>query len=120
MLDVVTELVGGRWCIPYQRSGHFSALNQKMHGVVCRRRYGLRGWVLLFILESNLGGVGPEGVFRWEEEGGGVRRTGVARNILRGARNILLFHTKGVWSMEPVSDFCLCKEQLKDIIFFWT
>ena len=31
------------------------------------------GVVLLFILGSNLGGVGPKGVFGGEEEGGGVR-----------------------------------------------
>ena len=37
------------------------------------------GWVLLFILGSSLGGVGPDR----EEEGGGVRsRSGAARTIL--------------------------------------
>jgi len=35
-----------------------------------RGRYGLGGWVLLFILGSNLGGVGPERGLR----GGGRRR----------------------------------------------
>jgi hypothetical protein len=39
--------------------------------------------VLLFILGSNLGGVGPVGVFGGEEEGGGVRSgPGAARTIL--------------------------------------
>ena len=33
MSDEVTEIVVGSWCIPYQRSGHFAALNQKMHSV---------------------------------------------------------------------------------------
>ena len=75
-----------------------------MHGVVCRRRYGLRGWVLLFILGSNLGGVGPEGVFRWEEEGGGVRRTGVARTSFEGLGTSYFFIPKvyGVWSQSPI------------------
>ena len=41
---------------------------------VCRGRYGLGGAVLLFILGSNLGGVGRERVLGGEEEGGGVRR----------------------------------------------
>ena len=40
---------------------------------VCRGRYGLGGAVLLFILGSNLGGVGRERVLGGEEEGGGVR-----------------------------------------------
>ena len=57
---------------------------------VCRGRYGLGGAVLLFILGSNLGGVGRERVLGGEEEGGGVRsRPGVARTIL-------LFHTISV------------------------
>ena len=43
-------------------------------GFVCRGRYGLGGAVLLFILGSNLGGVGRERVLGGEEEGGGVRR----------------------------------------------
>jgi hypothetical protein len=39
--------------------------------------------VLFFILGSNLGGVGPVGVFGEEEEGGGVRSgPGAARTIL--------------------------------------
>jgi len=53
--------------------------------LVCRGRYGLGGLVLLFILGSILGGVGPVGVFGGEarEEGGGVRSgTGAARTIL--------------------------------------
>jgi hypothetical protein len=37
--------------------------------LVCRGRYGFLGGVLLFILGSNLGGVGPVGVFEGEEEG---------------------------------------------------
>ena len=41
------------------------------------------GLVLLFILGSNFGGVGPERGLRGEEEGGGVRSgPGVARTIL--------------------------------------
>ena len=49
---------------------------------VCRGRYGLGGAVLLFILGSNLGGVGRERVLGGEEEGGGVRsRPGVARTF---------------------------------------
>ena len=44
------------------------------------------GGVLLFILGSNWGGVGPVGVFEGEEEGGGVRSGPGA------ARTILLFH----------------------------
>ena len=57
---------------------------------VCRGRYGLGGAVLLFILGSNLGGVGRERVLGGEEEGGGVRsRPGAARTIL-------LFHTISV------------------------
>ena len=48
------------------------------------------GAALLFILGSNLGGVGRERVLGGEEEGGGVRsRPGVARTIL-------LFHTISV------------------------
>ena len=54
--------------------------------VVCRGRYGLGGGVLLFILGSKLGGVGPERGLRGEEEGGGVRSGPGA------ARTILLFH----------------------------
>ena len=42
--------------------------------LICRGRYGLGGAVLLFILGSNLGGVGRERVLGGEEEGGGVRR----------------------------------------------
>ena len=42
--------------------------------------------VLLFILGSTLGGVGPVGGLRGEEEGGGVR-SGPGE-----ARTILLFH----------------------------
>jgi hypothetical protein len=57
-----------------------------MSVLFCRGRYGLGGVVLLFILGSNLGGVGPVGVFGGEEEGGGVRRGAGA------ARTILLFH----------------------------
>jgi hypothetical protein len=34
MLEEVTALVGGRWCIPYLKSEHFFALNQQM------RRFG--------------------------------------------------------------------------------
>ena len=49
----------------------------------CRGRYGFGGVVLLLILGSNLGGVGPLGVFGGEEEGGGVRSgPGAARTIL--------------------------------------
>ena len=44
------------------------------------------GLVLLFILGSNLGGVGPERGLRGEEERGGVRSGPGA------ARTILLFH----------------------------
>ena len=40
-------------------------------GFVCRGRYGLGGAVLLFILGSNLGGVGRERVLGGEEEEGG-------------------------------------------------
>ena len=53
--------------------------------LVCRGRYCLGGVfqkVLLFILESNLGGGGPVRGLR-EEEGGGVRSgPGAARTIL--------------------------------------
>jgi hypothetical protein len=48
-------------------------------------RFG--GGVLLFILGSSLGGVGPVRGLRGEEEGGGVRSGPGA------ARTILLFHT---------------------------
>jgi len=57
--------------------------------LVCRGRYCLGGVfqkVLLFILESNLGGGGPVRGLR-EEEGGGVRSGPGA------ARTILLFYT---------------------------
>ena len=47
-------------------------------------RFG--GGVLLFILGSSLGGVGPVRVFGGEEEGGGVRSGPGA------ARTILIFH----------------------------
>jgi hypothetical protein len=33
MLDELTTLVEERWCTPYRRSGHFSALNPKMQSV---------------------------------------------------------------------------------------
>jgi hypothetical protein len=39
----------------------------------CRGRYCFGGGVLLFILGSSLGGVGPVRGLRGEEEGGGVR-----------------------------------------------
>ena len=54
--------------------------------LVCRGRNGLGGVVLLFILGSNLGGVGPVRDLRGGEEGGGVRIGPGA------ARTILLFH----------------------------
>ena len=75
--------------------------------VYSARRYGVRlvvyvqfssvgvgtvwgGAALLFILGSNLGGVGPGRGLRGEEEGGGMRsRPGAARTIL-------LFHTISV------------------------
>jgi hypothetical protein len=74
--------------------------------------------VLLFILRSNLGGVGPVGVFGGEEEGGGVRSGPGA------ARTMLLFHTLSVkpskqplmvrtllkaWSQAPI--FCSWKNK---------
>jgi hypothetical protein len=54
--------------------------------LVCRGRYSLGRVVLLFILGSNLGRVGPVGLFGGDEEGGGVR-SGSGE-----ARTILLFH----------------------------
>ena len=58
--------------------------------LVCRGRHGLGGAALVFILGSNLGGVGPGRGLRGKVEGVGVRsRPGVARTIL-------LFHTISV------------------------
>ena len=54
--------------------------------LVCRGKYGLGVVVLLFILGSNLGGVGPVRGLRREEDVGGVRSGPGA------ARTILLFH----------------------------
>ena len=56
------------------------------NGKGIRQEIYLGGLVLLFILGSNLGGVGPERGLRGEEERGGVRSGPGA------ARTILLFH----------------------------
>jgi hypothetical protein len=71
-----------RWCSSTFHIG-WGLCDRVCLVLVCRGRYGLGGVVLLFILGSNLGGVGPVGVFGGEEEGGGVRiGPGAARTIL--------------------------------------
>ena len=84
------------------------------------------GVFLLFILGSNLGGVGPERGLQGdrEEEGGGVRSgPGAARTILlvhiisaRPSQQPLMVRTFLKVYMELGSYFLFLQEQIKDII----
>jgi hypothetical protein len=74
-----------RWCSSTLHIG-WGLCDRVCLVLVCRGRYGLGGVFLLFILGSNLGGVGPvRGLL------GGGRRVGV-RSGPGAARTILLFH----------------------------
>ena len=78
----------------------------------------------IFVLGSNLGGVGPERGLRGEEEGGGVRSgLGAARTILlshiisaRPSQQPLMVRTFLKVYIELVSYFLFQQEQIKDII----
>ena len=87
-------------------------------------RYGLWGVVLLLILGSNLGGVGPERGLRaggrrgWCEEWAGAARTILLFLIIsaRPSKQPLMVRTFLKVYMELGSYFLFLQEQIKDII----
>ena len=87
--------------------------------LVCRGRYGFGVGVLLFILGSNLGGVGPERGLRGEKEGVGVRsKPGAARTIslfhiisARPSKQPRMVRTFLKVYMEVGFYFCFCKNK---------